>query len=131
MDFNEYIGIPFVPNGRSKAGTDCWHLICLIYKEQLNIILPSYEKIKLTDEISSLLQITRAFRRNKLNWKSVEKPEPYDVILIRTGSMLYHAGLVIGNGRMLHIDRGINSTIEKYTSIMWKDKIEGFYRYHG
>lgn len=131
MNFDEYIGIPFVSCGTSKEGTDCWRLICLVYRERLNIELPDFLQHGVPESREELLKITRAFRDNKLIWEPVKKPEPYDVILLRTGSMLYHSGLVIGNKRMLHIDRDINSTVEKYTSKMWKDKIEGFYKYNG
>jgi len=30
---------------------------------------------------------------------------------------------------MLHVMDGINSTIEEFTSLQWKDKVEGYYRY--
>jgi len=43
--------------------------------------------------------------------------------------MVYHVGLVIDRKRMLHVMEGINSTIEEFTGIQWKKKVEGFYRY--
>lgn len=129
MNFDKYIDIPFVANGNDINGCDCWRLICLVYREMLNIELPTFPEIKLDATKESLLKITRAFKENKQKWNSVKNPKPFDVVLIRTGNMLFHAGLVIGKGMMLHIDKGINSTIEKYTSNLWKKKIEGFYRY--
>ena len=53
----------------------------------------------------------------------------YDIILLRTGNMIYHVGLVIDKKRMLHVMEGINSTIEEFTGIQWKQKVEGFYRW--
>jgi cell wall-associated NlpC family hydrolase len=129
MNFDEYIGIPFVSCGTSKEGCDCWRLICLVYRERLSINLPEFTQFDAPKTKAELIKVTRAFKENKVKWIKVNDPKPYDVILLRTGSMLYHSGLVIGRDRMIHIDRGINSTIEKYTSRIWKDKIEGFYRY--
>jgi cell wall-associated NlpC family hydrolase len=129
QNLDEYIGIPFDTKGKTRQGCDCYRLICLVYKDRLGIELPDYPDVEINETVESLLKITRLMKHNRDNWLKVEKPEPFDVILIRTGSMLYHAGLVIDKYRMLHIDRGINSTIERFDSLMWKDKVEGFYRY--
>ena len=44
MNAAQYIGIPFVFRGRDKAvALDCWGLACCIYRDQLNIILPTYD----------------------------------------------------------------------------------------
>ncbi len=101
----------------------------MVYKERLGIDLPSFSGIFVDGSLASLRKVTRLMRENKEKWQSIEKPLPYDVILLRTGSMVYHCGVVIGRRKMLHVMEGINSSVEEFTSLMWKDKIEGFYRY--
>jgi len=54
----------------------------------------------------------------------VEKPKPFDAVLLRAKPL--HIGTVIDRKRMLHIDEGVNSIIEEFTSLQWKQKVEGF-----
>src|SRR3546814_18876664 len=37
-----YIGIPFVDDGKTRAGVHCWGLLQMYYAEQLGITLPDY-----------------------------------------------------------------------------------------
>ena len=131
MDITKYIDIPFLNCGKDRAGCDCWRLVVMVYKEQLGIDLPDFAGIYVDGTLASLKKVTRIIRENKKKWQQVEKPQLYDVILLRTGSMVYHAGVVVGRRTMLHIMEGIDSTVEEFTGLMWKDKIEGFYRYAG
>ena len=129
MDITEYIDIPFLDNGKDRNGLDCWRLVVMFYREKLGIDLPDFSGIYVDGTLASLKKVTRIIRENKKKWQQVKKPQPYDVILIRTGSMVYHAGIVVGRRTMLHIMEGVNSTVEEFTGLMWKDKVEGFYRY--
>jgi cell wall-associated NlpC family hydrolase len=125
----EYVGIPFEKDGNDKKGCDCWRLVVLVYKDRLGIELPDFAGAYVDGSLASLKKVSRMIRAGKQAWERVDKPLPYDVILLRTGSMVYHVGLVIDRKRMLHVMEGINSTIEEFTGIQWKKKVEGFYRY--
>ena len=103
----------------------------MVYREQLGIKLPGFEGIYVDETLASLKKVTRHIRETKEQWQKVDKPKPFDVILLRTGNMVYHVGMVVGKRTMLHVMEGINSTIEEFTGIQWKDKIEGVYRYAG
>ena len=129
MNIDEYIGIPFKKNGLDRDGLDCWRLVVLVYREQLNIELPDFEGIYVDGTLASMKKTTRYIRDNKKSWQQVKKPKPFDVILLRTGGMVYHAGVVVTKRSMLHILEGIDSTIEEFTGLCWKNKIEGFYHY--
>jgi cell wall-associated NlpC family hydrolase len=125
----EYVGIPFEKDGNDKKGCDCWRLVVLVYKDRLGIELPDFAGAYVDGSLASLKKVSRMIRDGKQSWQKVDKPIPFDVILLRTGSMVYHVGLVIDRKRMLHVMEGINSTIEEFTGIQWKKKVEGFYRY--
>ena len=101
----------------------------MVYRERLGIDLPDFAGVFVDGSLASLKKVSRMIRDGKETWQKVEKPLPFDVILLRTGSMVYHVGLVIDRKRMLHVMEGINSTIEEFTGIQWKKKVEGFYRY--
>jgi len=129
MDMIEYIGIPFLEDGNTRAGCDCYRLVVMVYKDKLGIDLPDFAGIFVDGSLASLKKVTRHIRETKKTWQKVEKPALFDVILLRTGNMVYHCGVVIGRRTMLHVMEGINSTIEEFTGIQWRNKVEGFYRY--
>ena len=129
MWVDDYIGIPFGKNGSTRESCDCWRLVVMVYKDKLNIDLPDFSGIFVDGSLASLRKVTKHIRETKKTWQKVDKPIPFDVILLRTGNMVYHVGVVAGRRSMLHIDDGINSVIEEFTTLQWENKIEGFYRY--
>lgn len=116
-------------DGNDRNGCDCYRLVVMVYRERLGIELPEFAGAYVDGSLASLKKVSRMIRDGKQSWQKVDKPIPFDVILLRTGSMVYHVGLVIDRKRMLHVMEGINSTIEEFTGIQWKKKVEGFYRY--
>jgi len=126
---DKYIDIPFKPDGRDRSGLDCWGLVCLIYKEQLNIELPSWSGVFKDQSIGCLKQVARSMAIERDRWVKVDKPEPFDVILLRTGMYVWHVGCVIDSTRMIHVMSGINSVIESYTGLQWKHRVQEFRRY--
>lgn len=124
-----YIGLPFSEHGRTRAGVDCWGLVRLILSEQFSIALPSfthdYARTTDIDAIGNLIN------RETPKWNEIGQKDARggDVIILRIKGQPVHTGLVLGDQRMLHVERGINSAIELYTGSRWADRIHGFYRY--
>jgi cell wall-associated NlpC family hydrolase len=129
MNIKNYIGIPFLKNGNDREGCDCWKLIVMVYREQLGIELPDYAEIFVDDSLASLRRVARTMKEERLKWRQVQTPIPYDVILLRVDGLVCHAGLVIDRRRMLHIMDGTDSTVEEFTGLQWKQRVEGFYRW--
>lgn len=128
---DRYIGIPFKPNGRDRNGLDCWGLVCLVYEEVLGTRLPHYLDVFVDRGISSLLRVARVMAAERLSWAKVERPEPFDVIMLRHSEYVWHVGLVVANHRMLHVEYGINSVVEDYRGPLWRHKIDEFRHYTG
>jgi len=126
---DDYIEIPFLPDGRDRNGCDCWGLVCLVYREKLGIELPEYKGVFEAQTIAQLKNVARVMEREKESWVRVEKPHEFDVVMIRSGAYAWHVGIVIDRRRMLHVMSGINSTVEEYTGMDWKNRIEEFRRY--
>lgn len=126
---NAYIGIPFKINGRTREGCDCWGLVYLVYRAQLNIDLPDYNGIlsHLDKGTAALRRIKRIIEDESRKWIKVDDPKGFDVVLLRGEP--YHVGIVCGRCDMLHVDIGINSCVERFTSAQHKNRIIGFQRY--
>ena len=127
ISFDEYIGIPYLKDGNDRNGIDCWRLYVMVCREIMGIELPELRGIFFGESLPGLRRAIKAARECKKMFTRVEKPKPFDAVLLRAKPL--HIGTVIDRKRMLHIDEGVNSIIEEFTSLQWKQKVEGFYRW--
>lgn len=125
---DDYIDLPYQVDGRSRGGVDCWGLVHLIYRERLGIVLPDKAGIHTAHE-KDLAAIAQAMDEEASLWKKVEKPDVYDVVLMRRGILACHVGICVGEGRFLHVVEGTDSTLEDLGGLRWGKRVVGFYRY--
>lgn len=124
-----YIGLPFRDHGRDASGLDCWGLVRLVMAEQRGVALPSfatsYKHSTDTDGISRLIG------QETQNWRPIAAghEQEGDVIVLRVRGKPMHVGMVLGDRHMLHVEYGVNSTIDRYDRPRWAERICGFYRY--
>jgi len=112
---DNYIGLPFLPDGRTRDGLDCWGIVRLAYQEQRGIELPSYSGIYTMDTAEKLREVAEMMERESIKWTQVDTPQDFDVVRLRiVGKLAFHVGLVVG----------LNSPV-------WAQKITGYYRYAG
>lgn len=120
---NQYIGLPF-------EECNCWQLICRVYRDQLAIQLPFLDD-QYTDpydrEAISKLYETELARV----WLRVEIPKLFTAVVFRLQGQLWHVGMVVDEGTMLHTHYGIDSALERFTNRIWEHRLEGFYDYVG
>ena len=128
---DSYIEIPFEPDGRDRNGLDCYGLVCLVYRECLNITLPDYVGIFTDQSFATLKKVACVMAEGREKWTKVDTPQPFDMVMLRTGKRQWHVGIVIDRSRMLHIMSGINSCIEQYTGLHWKNRVVEFRRWPG
>ncbi|HOS41942.1 MAG TPA: NlpC/P60 family protein [Spirochaetota bacterium] len=130
MNANRYIDIPFAERGRSRAGVDCWGLVCLVYREEYGIELPDYLGDDYTTTDGPLVSGLIARHKAESWWPLAPGMEAEgDVILLRMRGLPSHVGLVIRSGRMLHVERGRNVCVERYWGPMWNKRVMGCYRH--
>ncbi|MBL1148205.1 MAG: phage tail protein [Pseudomonadota bacterium] len=124
-----YIGLPFREHGRSIAGTDCWGLVRLVLQEQFAAVLPSYAADYQTT--GNATELGKLIGQEAEKWIAISAGQEKlgDVIVLRMRGAPMHVGLVLGDGRMLHIEKHINSAIEDYRSRRWRERVTGFYRH--
>jgi len=129
MNIEKYIGIPFVHHGESLKGADCWGLVKLILSKELHILHPYVGDYG--DDKDSLT-IEKLFYVNMHRyWEKVTQPKLGDCIVFQVRNMAAHVGLIIDSEFMIHTVKGKDSCLERYKSIKWNKRTEGFYRYVG
>jgi sulfur carrier protein ThiS len=126
MNYDKYIGLPYLDNGRTTAGLDCWGLARLFYKNEYNIELPSYvdEYVGGTDPY-----ISQAVNLYKDNWEEITTPNVGDLCLFNIFGEPMHVGIYVGDNKFLHCRIGSDSVIESLNNIKWKNRFVGFYVY--
>jgi cell wall-associated NlpC family hydrolase len=126
----QYVGIPFVELGRSRAGLDCWGLVRLVLEREFGIQgLPDYtERYTSTRDRAIAAVYAEDLPRH---WQQVTSPVAGDIAVFRVGGQPMHVGLVLARGWMLSVERGVDSAIERIEGSHWKGRLEGYYRYAG
>ena len=108
---NDYVGVPYVVNGRDRTGWDCWGLVLAVYREQLGLELPDWQR----GAPFGLAQQVRAFGKA---WDDVradglavelEAPAPFAIALAVRHSAPHHVGVVAGRG-VLHCAAAFGGT---------------------
>ena len=101
----QYIGIPWKPDGRSFDGVDCYGLVWLWYMGKLGIILPIHAP-----------HAKSVYDRGMEGWIRVEfgNEKENDILLMHQRDNRLHAAIVLERGKMLHIREGRTSTVERY-----------------
>ncbi len=126
---NNYVGILYADLGRTHLGCDCWGLARLVYREQLQIELPScaedYSSSTERSEVTALLE-----GRSEAPWTHVNGTiAPFDLLLFRRGAADSHIAIAISKRAMLHMASGDHAKIESQLSPRWRSRLVGVYRH--
>jgi len=124
----KYIGIPFVSNGRTAAGCDCYGLVRLVMCNEYGKELP-----ELSDDYSDALnkkETSRLFTKNLpvLAAEKIDSPEEGAVIVILENGLFCHVGISAGGGYILHTNVKTGSVCHRITHPILRGRIEGYYR---
>ncbi len=111
----QYIGLPYKEFGRSRAGVDCWGLVCMVYNEQYNRVLDN-----------PILEL-KGLRNH---WEPIAKHEMKvgDIIVFRVGYVNKHVGIYVGGNRFLHAEHTM-SELGRLSSSRWSSSIYSIYRW--
>ena len=128
MWVKKYIGIPFISNGRTLAGCDCYGLVRLVLYNEYGIKLP-----ELSDDYSNALNISETARlfSEKLPVLAADKipgPEEKAVVIITEHGLPSHIGIAAGCGYILHTGVKTGSVCQRASHPGLRGRIEGYYR---
>ena len=127
MDYNNYIGLPYESNGRTRSGIDCWGLVRLFYSEQLGIEMPDYSELY---SGASDPELGKTIATHMDGWTITSDAQPGDVCLFNIYGEPAHVGVYVGARRFLHARDGRDSVVESLDSPQWSRRFGGFYRYN-
>ena len=133
---SDLIGIPFKPGGKDHAGIDCYHLAQEVFK-RYQIYIPDYITACSIVYHSGLEsdEIDKAIAVGRKDWTRIEKPQEPCLVVIQSDRdnplLSSHVGVYLGEDKFIHVMIKRNVCIEKLSSPLWKNKIEGFYTYNG
>lgn len=126
----KYVGTRFVRKGRSFEGVDCYGLHWLIELTEAGVELPLLDfdfNPRRCDEIAGL------FGRGKPMWRQIDAQQDRCVVLLLTGGVPAHIGVVCGPDVMIHADDEHGQVVvERLRTPIWPEsRIEGFYVFDG
>lgn len=129
-DLNRYIEIPYKKGACGWDGCNCYGLLRLFYRHEKGIELPALEHEEekggevIADWINKIIAQL---------WEPTESPVFADGVAFDISGRPRHIGIIIDRDWMLHVERGADSCIEKYTTpgSQWQNNLIGFFRYVG
>lgn len=129
FDLTPFVGVPYKPRGRSRAGYDCWGVCLAFAEEALDLKLPEY----FYDEARILEHACEHIGRevNLPRWQAVlaQHRRPGDILIFRIMGFETHCGIYIGAGQFLHSLAGRNSCVEMLSDANWAHRLTGAYRW--
>jgi hypothetical protein len=126
MNYSKYIGLPYKDLGRKEDGIDCWGLVRLFYKNELQIDLPSYDTLYTS---GSSPEVPELLAKYKESWIHSTTGVPGDVCIFNIYGEPSHVGIYVGDNKFLHAREGKDSVIDSLDSPQWSKRFQGFYKY--
>ena len=135
-NFEKYIGIPFKHRGRDFNGIDCFGLLCLIFKEERNIIIPDfldviYERNWYKEGQNHILNNIGTV--DGTFWDVIKKKpyKMYDGLLffLTSKNIANHIGIYINDNKFIHVAERFETTIDRLDDPFWQSKLYGVMRY--
>lgn len=126
-----YLRIPFREKGRDRTGVDCWGLVRLALEEQFGFLgLPGYEDGY--RDTADRDGIAEAVRSGLLQgWEPADSPAAGSLVILRLAGRPWHCGLMANRTWMLHTLEGTGVCVERVDGLLWRNRIEGWWRYAG
>jgi cell wall-associated NlpC family hydrolase len=126
----QYVGLPFLANGRTRAGLDCYGLVRLVLLEQFAVELPRYDGAHVGPHWPG---VAEAVRRGLADWQPVSRAAARvgDGLVLRLRGYPLHVGLVIDAAplTMLHVVQGTATCCQRLDSPQWQPRLLGVYRW--
>lgn len=101
---NDYVGVPYLENGRDRDGWDCWGLVLAVYRERLALELPDWRWAPPYTALEKLRAFEEGVDQADELVAELEAPEEFALGLVRAERRAHHIGIAVGGG-VLHAQR--------------------------
>lgn len=129
MTYIKYLQIPYLHQGSTFQGADCFGVLRLFYEHELGIILPPYEEDYPENWWEGKDLILSNYRKYK--FKKTDKFEVGNVVLVVNGQdKVTHIGIIIDDCNFLHMTR-TGPCISNYIYGPYSRRIHSVYTYVG
>lgn len=128
--YDKYVGVPYLDRGRDMHGWDCFGLYCYVVAKEFGTVIRSYDHTYTSAENRE--EVAGSIRMHAGEWQRIapgDEREGDGVVFLLAGQPL-HCGYVIEPGTMLHALKRRETCIERYDSLLWNRRIEGFYKWN-
>lgn len=125
---NQYVGKPFKEKGRGPDGYDCWGLVRTVLDEMFSISgLPDYvDSYTSTGDKHSVAAAVCAGLAD--GWRKVPEATAGTLVILKLAGRPWHCAIAVNREWMLHAVMGSNVCLERIDSMVWNDRIEGYYK---
>lgn len=126
----DYIGIPYALHGRSRAGVDCYGLVCLVFNDLLDVKLDIFDG-KYNDHTirtnATLISDCGHFGWSPVPFKATL--QAFDVAVLSLAGYPAHVALMLDNDTFMHSIKPIGVVLERLSSLRWKNRVKGIMRH--
>jgi cell wall-associated NlpC family hydrolase len=95
------VGSPYVANGRSRHGIDCWGMVVLWYDKVLGVTLPDWKRSDMSRRW--VVEMMTGEMKQRMRW--LEEPCDHAIAVGQRGDTSHHAGIYY-KGAVIHAMTG-------------------------
>ena len=127
-DYIEYLRIPYLHQGRSMKGADCFGLVRLFYSSECQVELPDFTEdypVEWWGTKNYFLDLYKEY-----NFERVEGVQPHDILMFRNSiTAVGHIGIALDDENFIHMGSS-GCCIANYSFSAWKRQLHSVYRYN-
>lgn len=121
-DMTKWLGKPYRTPLTEGVGFQCWQFAYQVMTEEFKSVIPDYSECSL--EEASMKIITKLEE-----WNRIPEPEEGCLVILNVGEYV-HCGVMVDERKFIHILPNRESTIEDIEHRIWRNRIEGFYKWN-
>lgn len=126
-DYTRYLLIPYLHQGRTEQGADCFGLLRIFYKEELGIELPDFTEDYPRDwwlHSNYFLDLCVGY-----GFEESATAETGDILFFRNnGIKVGHVGIALTDGMFLHMSNA-GAVISPFVSGIYQRQLHSIHRY--
>ena len=123
ININDLVGVPFVDEGRSLDGFDCYGLVREVYK-RFGVEIPEVN-VSVYNCKRAQEEINEAASKE---WRKINELQiPCVLLTTPHAGFAQHIACYIGSNKLIHTNINIGVLVEPLYK--WKNKILGYYQY--